>query len=314
MQNLNIKVIGGVLGLVLAATTASPAAVLFSTSTGVDSNNNIQTIGKGSSAYKVDANWTVAGYYDSYGLTRADVFGKGVSNPNGMIGDPISSPSATRTFGYSADVITGGNRPGWYNPGDGAQWLGASLNENNGGAPVDPPGNYVFQLDLSKYINPNGGLVSVDIGAINADNHYELAINGSVAAESYLAKAFATQETWNKPGDAVQFSFSPKDGAILDVIVANSNDQLRNGVYYADKNPTGFLIDNLTVTQASGPTPARDTMTSTAKLNNSAAPNSGPVFQQRLVSAPEPGTWVIMAAFIAITAFQVKNKKNRLAV
>ena len=183
MQNLKLNVIGRLLGLSVLLASSAQAQVLFSTSTGVNgSNNNIQTIGTGSKAYKVDANWTVAGFYDAYGLSRSDVFGKSVSDPNGLISDPISSPSATRTFGYDAYVITGGNRPGWYNPGDGAQWLGASLNENNGGTPVDPPGNYVYQLNLSKYINPNGGLVTLNIGSINADNHYELAINGSVAA------------------------------------------------------------------------------------------------------------------------------------
>jgi len=156
--------------------------------------------------------------------------------------------------------------------------------------------------------------VSVDIGSINADNHYELAINGSVASESYLAKPFATQETWNKPGDSVDFSFSPKDGALLDVIVANSNDQLSNGKYAYDKNPTGFMIDDLTVTQASGPTPKRDQLTPTAKVNYSVTPYTGPVYQQRLVSAPEPSTWVILAAFVAITVVQAKRSQNRSAI
>jgi len=309
MQNLKLRIIGGVIGFVGLTATAAPAQILFSTSTGVDSNNNIETVGTGSSAYQVDTNWTVAGYYDSYGLTRADVFGSNVSNPNGLIGDPINSPSATRTFGYNADVVTGGNRPGWYNPGTGAQWIAPSVNENNGGTPIDPPGNYVFQLNLAPYINPKSGEVTINIGDINADNHFELAISGTSAAESFVATPFATQETWGSPGDSDTFSFSPKDGTTLDVIIANSNDQTNNGQYSYQKNPTGFLISDLTVTQASGKTPAQDKMTPTAQIDYGVAPSSGPVYRQRLVSAPEPGTWLIMGAFILITISQVRRQK-----
>ena len=309
MHNFKKQILGGTMAIALAAT--AQAEVVFQTSTGVQgSNNNILTVNSGSGSYKVDSNWKVAGYYDSYGLTRGDVFGSNISNANALLNTGlISSPTATRTFGYDAYVNTGGNRPGWYNPNDGTQWIGASLNENNGGTPMDAPGNYVFQLDLSQYIDPNSGLVTVNIAGINADNHYEIAIDGSVAEESFLAKAFDTQETWNRPGDAFSFSFSPKDGTMLDVIVANSNDQLRNGAYYYDKNPAGFMIDGLTVSQASGPTPAQDKLTSTKAIGYSVTSGTGPVYQQRLVSAPEPGTWLILAAFVLITVSQARNKK-----
>lgn len=293
-----------------ATISTATAGVVFSASTGVEGpDNNLLSTGSGSNAVTLDQNWTLAGYYDSYGLSRADVFGSSVSNPNGRISEFINSPSASTLFPYSAYVVTGAGRPGWYNPQDGAQWIAAAPNQQNGGAPVNPPGNYEFQLDLSKYVNPNGGAVHVSIGEINADNHYEIAVSGSSADKSYLAKPYANQETWGNPGDQnVQFTFSPKDGATLDVIVANANDQLRNGKYAYDKNPTGFLIDHLVVSQDAGSAPAQDKLTSNAIVAGAIAPGSGPVaHKQLMIAAPEPNAWMIMIGFLLIPVLKGRD-------
>jgi hypothetical protein len=193
------------------------------------------------------------------------------------------------------------NRPGWYNPGTGAQWLSLYPTQSNGGVPLDPPGNYVYQLSLSPYINSNGGEVTINIGAVNADNHFEFAIGGSVAAEEYLAEPFATTETWNTAGTAVTFSFSPADGTTLDLIIANDNDQVsRSGAYDYSKNPTGFMIRDLTVSQASGPTPSRNTLTPTAQVNKGVVPYTGTVYSASLIAAPEPAAWMVMGGFVLI--------------
>ncbi len=295
----------------LAGTAASAYAdtPLLTLSTGVNGvDNNIVTTGAGT----VDTNWTYEGYYDSYGLTRGQVFGSSVSNPNGAITGDISSPTANLTAGSSAFVLSGANRPGYYNPGDGSQWLSVSGNQANGGTPINPPGNYEYQLNLSSFINPNGGEVHISIGEINADNHFELAVGGSVAASSYLLTPFATQETWNNAGSRnVSFSFSPTDGALFDVIVANANDQLSNGQYVYEKNPTGFLIDDMVVTQDAGagaPLPT-DTLTSSTAIYHQIVAGSGPVNRQ-VVAAAEPGTWLMMLSFLGVVAFQLRTRRS----
>ena len=285
----------------------SVSKTVFSLSTGVEgNNNNLQTIVSGGTKETVDTNWKFDSYYDSYGLTRGMVFGNSVSDPNGRIGYNISSAKASAASLGNADtsayVITGGNRPGWYNPGTGAQWLGPSNNEQNGGTPINPPGNYEFSLDLSKYINKKGGLVTVSIADINADNHYELAVGGSVQEMMDLVKPFATQETWNVPGNKFTFTFSPADGTTLDLILANANDQLNGGKYSYQKNPTGFLISGMTVSQASGPTPAADKMVWKNTVVGAVVAGSGTVYSHNLVAAPEPGQWLLMGSFLAITS------------
>jgi len=282
--------------------------------TGVDTNNNnISSVSTASSTATVDKNWSFVGYFDSYGITRGQVFGSSVSDPSGAIGYNISSAAAsaasTGPTDTAAYVITGGNRPGWYNPGNGAQWLADLPNQNNGGIPINPPGNYQYQLNLSPYISTTGGLVTVTISGINADNHYELAIANSVAAKAFLVEPFATQETWNVPGNQVSFSFSPKDGTTLDLIVANSNDQTSNGKYVYEKNPTGFLISKMAVTQASGPTPAQDKMISLATVTGATAPGSGTVYSHQLVAAPEPSTWAILGAFLLLAIMGSRFQK-----
>jgi hypothetical protein len=301
-------------GAALAATAISGAQAddAFTLSTGIDgSKNNIETIASGGQTTQIDTNWTFEGYYDSYNLTRADVFGAKVSNPNGAITDPITSSAATPYAPHYADVITGGNRPGWYNPKDGSQWVGVSPNEQNGGVPIDPPGNYVFRLNMSSFVNPKGGAVTISIGEINADNSFALAVSNSAQEKSYLLTPFATQETWNTPGYRnMSFTFSPQDGQSLDVIVANANDQLSNGKYTYQKNPTGFLMDNVVITQAGGPTPKQDNMVSTKSLVTKAAPGTGAVFHSIVVAAPEPGSCWTMAGFVAIAAWQLRRCKS----
>lgn len=309
MNKFNLKSLLAIALFGSAAAGANASTDLLSLSTGVDgANDNIMTIGSGSHAETVDTNWTYQGYYDSYGLTRGDVFGSSVSNPNAAIGGNISSPSATLTPGSFAYVLTGANRPGYYNPGDGSQWLSVSPNQSNGGTPINPPGNYEYQLNLSSFVNPNGGEVHISIGEINADNSFELAVGGSVAAKSFLLTPFATQETWNTSGVRNDtFSFSPKDGALFDVIVANANDQLSNGNYAYEKNPTGFLIDNLVVTQDSGPTPSQDALTPNSQIYNQIVKGSGPV---KVIAAPEPGTWAILLSFLGVVAFQARGRRR----
>jgi len=281
-------------------------------STGVDgADNNIETISTAAGTVEVDTNWSYQGYYDSYNLTRGDVFGSKVSNPNAAITDPITASNATPYGTHYADVITGGDRPGWYKPANGSQWIGVSQNEQNGGTPIDPPGNYVFSLNLAGLVNPNGGEVHLDIGEINADNHFELAISNSAQEKSYLLTPFATQETWDTSGvQDLAFNFSPKDGQTLDVIVANSNDQLSNGKYVPQKNPTGFLISDLAITQDSGPTPAQDKMASTNSLEKAVAPGSGLVMRPSIVAAPEPGSCVTMLGFAGVAAWQLRRRNK----
>ena len=98
-------------------------------------------------------------------------------------------------------------------------------------------------------------------------------------ASEYLAKPFATQETWNTAGTAVSFTFSPKDGTDLEVIVANNNDQTTgNGSYDYEKNPTGFMIQGMTISQASGTPPPQDKMTSKNTINGGTVPGTGTVY------------------------------------
>ncbi len=301
-----------ILTLLTAASGASAETTLFSSSTGVNGfNNNLLTTGAGSSAVTQDTNWQFEGFTDSYGLTRGQVFGSSVSNPNAAISGLISSPSATLPIGTDAYVVSGANRPGWYNPHDGAQWIAAEPKQANGGTPINPPGNYDFRLNLSSYINPNGGEVHVSIGEINADNHFEMAVGGSVAAKSFLLQPFATQETWNNAGQmGYHFNFSPKDGALLDMIVANNNDQLVNGHYAYDKNPTGFLIDHMVVTQDAGSAPARDHLTANNAIYNQIVQGSGPVNSRGIVAAPEPRTWLVLLSFLAVVGWQARNRSS----
>ena len=270
--------------------------------TGVDTNNNIKDNSQGT---EVDTNWNFTQFDDSYNLTRSDVFGASVTNPNGAIGYNISSAAASAASieptHIAANVVPVANRPGWYNPGTGAQWLSLYPTQTNGGVPLDPPGNYVFQLNLSPYINSNGGEVTINIGAVNADNHFALAIGGSVAQEVYLAEPFARQETWNTPGTSETFSFSPADGTTLDLIIANNNDQVTGtGAYSYAKNPIGFMLSDLTVTQASGATPPRDAMTPTSTVDSSVVAGSGTVYSHSLIAAPEPAAWMVMGSFVLI--------------
>ena len=277
-------------------------------STGVDTNSNIVNSG----GTQVDTNWKFTGYYDSYGLTRGQVFGNSVSDARGAIGYNISSAAAsaasTGPVDTAAALVTGGNRPGWYNPGTGAQWLSDVATQQNGGIPINPPGNYEYQMNLSPFVNSHGGLVTITIADINADNHFQLAIGNSSVAE-YMAVPFATQETYGSQGPSLTITFSPLDGNTLNLIIANNNDQTNGAVQYVyDKNPTGFLISGMTISQASGPTPKQDKLVN-AKLANGAAPaNSGPVFHN-LVAAPEPSTWVIMASFLLIALCKFSSMK-----
>ena len=198
-------------------------------------------------------------------------------------------------------MVSVANRPGWYNPGTGAQWLSLYPTQTNGGIPLNPPGNYVYQLNLSPFINAGGGEVTLSFGGINADNHFALAIGGSVAAQEYLAEPFAKQETWNTPGTPVTFSFSPADGTILDLIIANNNDQITgSGAYNYSKNPTGFMVSDLTISQASGATPPRDPMTPTTTVNGGVPSGSGTVYSRSLIAAPEPKAWMVMGGFVLI--------------
>jgi len=268
-------------------------------STGVDTNNNIST----SNGTEIDSNWQFTGYYDSYGITRGEAFGSTVSNPNGAIGYDISSAATSAaTTGHvdtDAAVVTGANRPAWYTPSGGAQWISDVSTQANGGIPINPPGNYEYQMNLSPFVSTTGGLVTITIADINADNHFQLAIGNSTADE-YLAIPFATTETWGSKGPSLTITFSPLDGTTLDVIIANDNDQLNSkGQYVYDKNPTGFEISGLTVSQASGPTPAQDKLVNARSANSAVVPGSGPVFHN-LVAAPEPSTWAIMASFLLI--------------
>ena len=288
-------------GAALSLFGSAAFANSISLTTGVDTNNNIKTIG----GVTEDTNWTFTQFYDSYNLTRADVFGASVSNPHGAIGYNISSAAAsaasTQPTRITASVVPLANRPGWYNPGTGAQWLSLYPTQANGGIPLDPPGNYVYQLNLSPYIHANSGEVTLSFGAINADNHFALAIGGSVAAQEYLAQPFARQETWDTPGTPVTFSFSPADGTTLDLIIANNNDQITGtGAYNYSKNPTGFMVSNLTISQASGATPPRDTMTPTSQVNSSVPAGSGTVYSRSLVAAPEPAAWMVMGGFVLL--------------
>jgi hypothetical protein len=277
-------------------------------STGVDTNNNISTSG----GTTVDSNWQFTGFYDSYGLTRGQVFGSGVSDPNGAIGYNISSAAeSAATTGHvdtNATLVTGGNRPGWYNPGTGAQWISDVGTQSNGGIPINPPGNYQYTMNLSPYVNSTGGLVTITIADINADNHFELAI-GNASAEEYMAIPFATQETWGSKGPSLTITFSPLDGTDLNVIIANNNDQVNGaGQYVYTKNPTGFLISGMTISQASGPTPKQDPMVNARTANGSAPSGSGTVYHN-LVAAPEPSTWVIMASFLLIALCKFGSMK-----
>jgi len=294
----NILLAGAALSFIGSAAFAHTVTL----STGVDTNNNITT---NSGGVEVDSNWVFTQYYDSYNLTRADVFGSSVSNPHGAIGYNISSAAASAASieptHIAASVVPTAQRPGWYNSSTGAQWLSLYPTQKNGGVPLDPPGNYVYQLNLSPYINTNDGEVTISIGSINADNHFELAIGGSVAASEYLAEPFATAETWDTPGTSVTFSFSPKDGTTLDLIIANDNDQLTgSGAYAYSKNPTGFMINDLTVTQASGTPPPANAMTLTKNADSGTVPGSGPVFNPSLIAAPEPAAWIVMGSFVFI--------------
>jgi hypothetical protein len=276
--------------------------------TGVDTNNNIVQTANGT----VDTNWKFAGYYDSYGLTRGQVFGSNVSNASGAIGYNISSAATsaatTGPANTAAVLVTGADRPGWYNPGTGAQWLAPTADEANAGIPINPPGNYEYQMNLSPYISTTGGLATITITGLSADNHYELAI-GNSTSEEYLAKPFATQETWNTAGNNLQITFSPLDGTTLDLIVANNNDQTNSaGQYVYDKNPTGFIIKDLTVSQASGPTPKQDKLVSAISVNGAVTPGSGVVYRS-LVAAPEPATWAIMASFLLIVLCKAGSRE-----
>jgi len=282
--------------LLLGANCHASSTVI---STGVDTDNNIINTPSG----EVDTNWKFTGYYDSYGLTRGQVFGSGVSDANGAIGYNISSAAAsaatTGPVDTNAAVVTGGNRPGWYNPGTGAQWIAPTQDEANGGIPINPPGNYEYQMNLSPFVSTTGGLVTITIADINADNHFQLAIGNESAAE-YLAVPFATQETWGSKGPSLTITFSPLDGTTLDVIIANNNDQTNGaGQYVYSKNPTGFLISGMSISQASGPTPKQDKLVNARTANGSAFSGSGPVYHN-LVAAPEPSTWFIMGSFLLI--------------
>ena len=301
----HIILTGAVLSLLGNSVFATPISI----STGVDTNNNIQTVTGG----EVDTNWTFTQYYDSYNLTREDVFGASVSDPNGAIGYNISSAAAsaasTQQTHIAASVVPVADRPGWYNPGTGAQWLSAFRTQSNGGIPLNPPGNYVYQLNLSPYVKTNGGEVTITIAGVNADNHFAFAIGGSVAQEEFLADPFAKQETWNTAGTAVTFTFSPSDGRTLDLIVANNNDQTgAGGVYDYSKNPTGFMVSDLTVSQASGTPPPRDAMTSSSVVNSGVIAGSGTVYSHSLIAAPEPAAWMVMGSFVLI-ALGVRFRK-----
>ncbi len=192
-----------------------------------------------------------------------------------------ASAATTGPTDSAAYLVTGGNRPGWYNPGNGAQWLSLAPNQQNGGIPLNPPGNYKYQMNLSPYVNPNGGEVTITVADVNADNHFEFAIGNSITAQEYLAEPFATQETWGSKGPSLSFSFSPRDGSALDLIIANNNDQTNGaGKYSYQKNPTGFLISGMQISQASGPTPKQDKMVSAITINGAAAPGSGIVYRR----------------------------------
>ena len=71
--------------LLSIATLAMTKAAVFATgtsfTTGVDTNNNIVTTTVGSTTTTQDTNWSFVGYFDSYGLTRGQVFGSSVSEP-----------------------------------------------------------------------------------------------------------------------------------------------------------------------------------------------------------------------------------------
>jgi len=279
---------------------------------GVDTNNNIKTNSAGTT---VDTNWLFTQYDDSYNLTRAQVFGASVANPNGAIGYNISSAAAsaasTNPTNIAASVITAANRPaGWYNPGTAAQWLSLSPKQANGGVPIDPPGNYVYQLNLSPYVNIHDGEVTITMTGVNADNHYAFAIGGSVAAEEYLVKPLATTETYSSAGSTVTFSFSPADGTKLDLIVANDNDQVKSdGSYEYSKNPTGFMVRDLTVTQASGTPSPMNAMTSDSKIDSGVVAGTGTVYSRSLIAAPEPAAWMVMGGFVLIALGATRFRK-----